>query len=241
MHGPLPQRGSPPEWVVWDDPSRCPYLPGETARLPLRLPARRLRPAELDQRLAAGDRRQGLLLYRPCCPSCAACEALRIDVRTFQPNRTQRRVFRRGEALVETEIGRTAVSAEKVALYNRHKTERGLLYGGPIDEEGYQEFLVESCADSFELRYRVAGRLAGVAVTDRGAQALSAVYCYYDPDRAGLSLGTYSILKQAALARTWDLRYLYLGLRVNACAALSYKANFLPHERLVDGAWVSFR
>ena len=32
-----------------------------------------------------------------------------------------------------------------------------------------------SCVEGFELRYVVAGQLAGVAITDRGARALSAV------------------------------------------------------------------
>src|SRR5512144_2133259 len=155
MHSPVRLPGAPGEWLVWDEPSRCPYLPGETARLPLRLPARRLSRAEFARRLAAGDRRQGLLLYKPNCPSCQACEAIRLDVPAFAPSRTQRRVFRRGEALLETNISRPSVTAEKVALYNRHKTGRDLLIGGDlIDGDGYEQFLVESCTDTFELSYR---------------------------------------------------------------------------------------
>jgi len=232
---------TPPEWVVWDAPSRCPYLPAQTARLPLRLPARHLRPLEFAQRLAAGDRRQGVLLYRPNCPACTACEAIRIEVDDFQPSRTQRRVFRRGEALLKTEIGRPAVTPEKIALYNRHKIERGLLIAdGQIDREGYEQFLVESCADTIELRYRLDGRLIGVAVADRAADALSAVYCFYAPEQAALSPGTYSILKQIALCRAWGLRYLYLGLYIGGCAPMRYKARYLPHERLIGGTWHRF-
>src|SRR5262249_36252718 len=126
--------GAPPEWLVWDEAIRCPYLPDQTARLPLRLPARPPQPLELAERLAEGDRRQGVLLYRPSCPSCRACEAIRIDVEQLRMSKTQRRVFRRGEALLRTEIGRPSATAEKVALYNRHKVERKLLIGdGRID------------------------------------------------------------------------------------------------------------
>jgi leucyl-tRNA---protein transferase len=241
MRSRLQRRGTPPEWVVWDEPSRCPYLPGRTARLPLRLPLRGLEPAELDQRLAAGDRRQGLLLYAPTCPTCTACEAIRIEVEAFQPNATQRRVFRRGEATLQTEIGRPATTREKVELYNRHKVERGLLIGdGLVDAASYEQFLVESCADTIELAYRQAGRLIGVAIADRAADALSAVYCFYDPACAALSPGTYSILKQIALCRAWGLRYVYLGLYIGDCRAMRYKARFLPHERLIGGAWQRF-
>jgi len=241
MHNPVRLPGAPPEWLVWDETSRCPYLPEQTARLPLRLPTRRLRPAEFAQRLAAGDRRQGLLLYKPSCPACSACEPIRVDVEAFRPNATQRRVFRKGEAALRTEVGRPATTREKVELYNRHKVERGLLIGEElIDEDGYEQFLVESCTDTIELRYRLGGRLVAVAIADRAAGALSAVYCFYDPAQTGLSLGTYSILKQIALCRGWGLRHLYLGLYVGACTAMRYKARYLPHERMIDGAWSRF-
>ncbi len=241
MRGSARLAGDPPEWLVFDAPTRCPYLPGQTARLPLRLPARPLRPAEFAQRLRAGDRRQGALLYRPACPACRACEAIRIDVTAFAPNKTQRRVFRRGEARLQTEIGRPTLTAEKVALYNRHKIERDLLVGNELlDNGGYEEFLVETCTDTIELTYRHEGTLVGVAVADRAAEALSAVYCFYDPAFAPLSPGTYSVLKQLALCRAWGLRHLYLGLYVRDCPSMAYKASYLPHERLIAGAWRRF-
>jgi arginine-tRNA-protein transferase len=86
----------------------------------------------------------------------------------------------------------------------------------------------------------VEGQLAGVAIVDRSAHALSAVYCYYDPQLSRLSLGTYSILKQLELCRQWGLRYLYLGLFIAECSSMRYKASFLPHERLVRGRWEPF-
>jgi len=233
--------GEPPELLVYDAPTRCPYLPGLTARLPLRLPVRRLTATEFAQRLSAGDRRQGVLLYRPDCGSCRACEALRIEVDTFRPSTTQRRVFRRGEAQLRTVIARPTLSAARVALYNRHKLERGLLVGDELlDAEGYAQFLVETCADSLELSYYVGDTLVGVAITDRAADALSAVYCCFDPTYPTLSIGTYSILKQLALCRAWGLRYLYLGLFVVGCDAMAYKVRFLPHERLINGTWRQF-
>jgi arginyl-tRNA--protein-N-Asp/Glu arginylyltransferase len=241
MQTPVRMPGVPAEWLVWDEPSLCPYLPGETARLPLRLPARRLTRAELAERLAGGDRRQGLLLYRPSCPACRACEAMRVDVAAFTPGRTHRRVQRRGDRLIETSIGAPTTSPEKVALYNKHKVERGLLIGDEaIDVDGYEQFLVESCTDTFEITYRREGRLIGVAVTDRAADALSAVYCFFDPADAALSIGTYSILTQIALCRRWALRYLYLGLAVSGCAPMQYKLRYVPHERLIDGVWRRF-
>lgn len=241
MDTPVRIPGAPPEWLVWDEPTRCPYLPSETAHLPLRLPMRRLKPVEFASRLEAGDRRQGLLLYRPKCPRCTACQAIRLDVNEFVPSATQRRVLRRGDEQLQMLIGRASVTAEKVALYNRHKMERGLTTSdGLIDAEGYEQFLAESCTDTIEIRYVLQGLLVGVAIADRAADALSAVYCFYDPSFSRLSLGTYSVLKQLALCRQWGLRYLYLGLYVAGNRAMAYKARYLPHERLIDGAWRRF-
>jgi leucyl-tRNA---protein transferase len=234
-------KGDPPELVVYDKPQRCPYLPERVARLPLRLPARPLSRGELDERLAAGDRRQGYVLYRTACPACRACEPIRIDVAAFVPSRSQMRAFERGERQLRCDLGEPIVDARRVELYNLHKQGRGLGDGQlPIDAEGYRDFLVSSCCDSFELRYRHRGVLVGVAITDRGTQSLSAVYCYYDPALSKLGIGTYSIMKQLELCRRWGLRHLYLGLYIGDCESMAYKGRFLPHERLLDSGWTKF-
>lgn len=233
--------GETREWLVYDEPGPCPYLPGRVARLPMRLPVRRLRSRELAERLRSGDRRQGVFLYRPNCPACCACEGIRLEVSVFRPDKTQQRVLRRGEATLRTEVGRPTLTPKKVELYNRHKRERGLMLGDRlIDAHGYAEFLIETCTDTIELTYWQKDRLVGVAIADRAADALSAVYCFYDPADARLSPGTYSILKQLSLCRAWGLRYLYLGLYVGGCRAMRYKARYRPHERLIDGIWRRF-
>jgi arginine-tRNA-protein transferase len=232
---------TPAERLVYDELTRCPYLPGQTARLPMRLPSRRLTREELSRRLHGGDRREGVLLYHPRCPTCCACEPLRIDVEEFVADKTQRRILRRGDLLLETKVGRPTVTLDRVVLYNRHKVGRGLLFGNDlIDSNGYVQFLVETCVDSVEIAYRLNGKLLGVAVADRATEALSAVYCYYDPRHARLSPGVYSILKQIQLCRDWGLRYLYLGLYVAGSRTMEYKRRYLPHERLINGAWRRF-
>jgi leucyl-tRNA---protein transferase len=242
-HGvPAPYRlvlGTPPELVVHDELGRCPYLEGRESRLPLRIPTRPLTEKELGERLAAGDRRQGIFLYRTECASCSACEPIRLDVGTFRPGRTMRRTVRHNDALLRVEIGPPEVSDRRIALYNAHKEQRGLDSGrAPLDSVGYREFLVLSSCSTFEVRYLLNDELIGVAVVDRAENALSAVYCYYDPSHAGLSLGSYSILKQVELCRSFGLRYLYLGLFIADSKHMSYKARFLPHERLIGGRWV---
>ncbi len=233
--------GDPPELLVHDEPMPCPYLPGQTARLPLRLPLARLGRAQLDVRLAKGERRQGRLVYCTGCATCDACEAIRIPARDHRPSRTERRIFRRGQRVIETEIGPVESDERRAALYNRHKQLRGLSHeGGPITLAGYGAVLADTCCESFELRYRVHGTLIGVAIVDRGERALSAVYCYYDPGYGALSPGVYSILCQLELCRRWGLDYLYLGLTIEGCKAMAYKRRYYPHERLIAGRWQRF-
>lgn len=228
------------QFLVYDALDTCPYLPDRLARFPLRVSERKLRKEELDAALAEGDRRQGVFLYRPSCPACNACEPIRIDVERFTLTPSLRRVLSRGDRVLTVRIGPAIADEERARLYSRHKWERGLAAAGEtpeVDVAAYRSFLVETCCDTFELACRYKGDLVAVAVADRGREALSAVYCAYDPALSNLSLGTYCILKEIEACRQWGLRYLYLGLYVADCRHLAYKARFLPHERLIAGVW----
>ena len=112
--------------VVANETEACPYLPGQSMRLPLRMPLTRLTPEQFDHQLAEGDRRTGPLLYRPQCPTCEACEAIRVPVERFQPTRSQRRVWRKNDSEIEVRRVRPTVTPRHLELYNRHSRERGL-------------------------------------------------------------------------------------------------------------------
>ena len=232
----------PPELLIRDEEEACAYLPGRRARQPLRAPVRALSGTEFDTRLEAGDRRAGPLLYNQACPACAACEPIRVDVRAFEPSRSQRRALAKAAPAVSVELGPIEVDDARLALYRAHERGRGLDRDGrpPIDTMEYESAFAMSCVEGFEVRYRIEDRLAGVAITDRGARALSAVYTFWDPTHAALSLGTFSILTQIALARRWNLDWLYLGLAIRDNHSMAYKLAFMPHERRIDGAWRRF-
>jgi len=109
-----------------------------------------------------------------------------------------------------------------------------------LDWRGYESFLVERCTQAFEMRYWDGERLAAVALVDRGARSLSAVYCLWDPDYGKLSLGTYSVLKQVQLCRRVGAAHLYLGLYVADNRHMAYKGRFRANERLIGGRWRRF-
>jgi arginyl-tRNA--protein-N-Asp/Glu arginylyltransferase len=139
-------------------------------------------------------------------------------------------------------MGRIEVDDARLALYHAHQSGRKLDHDGrpPIESAEYESYFATSCCDGFELRYTVAGKLAGVAIVDRGARALSAVYTFWDPAHAALSLGTYSILTQVALARQMGMEWLYLGLAIRENHSMAYKLSFMPHQRRIGGVWQRF-
>jgi arginyl-tRNA--protein-N-Asp/Glu arginylyltransferase len=224
--------------VVWDQMEACPYLPDKVARLPLRVPPRFLTAEELDIRLELGERRSGRMVYRTQCPSCSACEPLRVSVPGFQPSTSQRRTWRRNDGEVRLEVGLPEVSEERLALYNRHKMERGLARTDePLGATGYRAWLVDTCVDSKEFRYFVGDKLIGVSILDLGRTGASSVYHYFDPDEARRSLGVYSVLREIAWCAEMGLDWFYLGLYVRDCVHLSYKGGYHPQQRRIAGVW----
>ncbi len=233
----------PTDEIIYDDPGDCPYLPERICRLPLRMVRAPISPAQWDQRLEIGMRRCGVFLYVPTCPQCSACEALRIDVEKFQPNRSQRRVKRRNDQAIQISIQTPLVDETRVRLFNEHRRVQNLLGVADADDinaSGYHHFLVESCCATLEFAFHRADALAAVSILDVGADSASAVYCFYGADFRRWSLGVYSVLAQIEYCRQQGIRYLYLGFYIAGSAHMVYKANYLPHERLIDGRWVLF-
>jgi len=228
------------EKLVHDELESCPYIPGEVARMPLRWQLRRPSPEDFDASLSAGDRRIGRMLYRTACPECDACEALRIPIDAFKASRSMRRTVRKNGDL-SIEIGPARFSDEKLALYNRHKQERGLArHERQMNQRGYEGWFLNSCANTLEFRYLLDDKLIGLGIVDVGERDTSSVYFFFDPDHADRSLGTYSVLVELDWQQQRGGRYHYLGLYVASCQHLVYKARFYPHERRVNGDWQRF-
>lgn len=228
----------PPETrVVHDRFEACVYRPGQIARCPARAPSAPLLPEQLDQLLDEGDQRVGQTVFRTECPFCQACEPVRVNVADFVPSKSQRRVLSKNADL-RVELGPAALSRRRVALWNRHRRARGLLTSySRKDPLGYQEWLVESCAPTAEVRYFAGDRLVGLSVLDVGVVSANSAYHYFDPTEAKRSLGVFSVLREIELCRTLGMRWYYLGLWASDATALRYKSGYYPHERLIRGVW----
>lgn len=228
----------PPETrVVQDRFEACVYRPGQIARCPARAPSAPLLPEQLDQLLDEGDQRVGQTVFRTECPFCQACEPVRVNVSEFAVSRSQRRVLAKNADL-RVELGPASLSRRRVALWNRHRRARGLLtHYSRKDPLGYQEWLVESCAPTAEVRYFAGERLVGLSVLDLGVTSANSAYHYFDPTEAKRSLGVFSVLREIELCRTLGVRWYYLGLWASDATALRYKSSYYPHERLIRGVW----
>ena len=226
--------------IIDDSPSPCSYLEDEDARLPMSLPMLPITPSRFDQLMELGYRRSGAFFYYTNCPNCTACEPIRLDVTQFELSRSHKRSLKRSQSL-RFKWSVATCDDQRVNLFNLHRQGRGLAREpGDIDERGFRDFLLTAPNMTLELSIWLDQELLSVSITDLGQQSLSAVYCCFNPEFERFSLGTLSVLKQIEFAKHNQLKWLYLGLYVRENAHLSYKANYRPHQRRINGVWQDF-
>lgn len=219
----------------------CGYLPKKMAQSLIATPQTLVDASVYSGLIQQGFRRSGKFAYRPHCEHCNACVSVRIPVATFKKTRSQQRAWKKHQSLTVTlvEVG---FHEAHFALYRAYQLQRhsdGPDYLGDIEDEAnqYRQFLCQSHVDSVMVEFRAAnGALKMVSVIDLVGDGLSAVYTFYDTqDHA--SYGTYSILWQLNWAAHLGLPYVYLGYWIAESAKMTYKQQFQPQQKLIDGEW----
>ncbi len=218
-------------------PHACGYLEGRDAVTLFLDPARRPT-TPLYTRLAHyGFRRSGHHLYRPRCPGCKACVPVRAPAADFVPGRGQRRCLaaNRDLRLVRAPF---AFDPQQFDLYRRYMAWRhpGSSMDDP-DPDHYLACFASSWGHTESLSWYDGDRLLAVAIVDRLADALSAVYTMSEPAEARRGLGNFAVLRQIELAREAGLAWVYLGYWIGACDKMAYKIGYRPLEWFGNGRW----
>jgi arginine-tRNA-protein transferase len=193
-----------------------------------------------------GFRRSQSVIYRPACVGCSACMSIRIPVDSFQPNRTQRRVLKRNEALLRRPCEAWATETQ-FALFREYLNDRhadgGMAdmdafdYASMVDETPVNSMVVEYLDENPETGRQ---RLVAACLSDVLNDGLSMVYSFFAPDYSNRSPGSFMILDHISMAREMGLGYVYLGYWVAGSRKMTYKTGFQPFE-LCDGArWHRF-
>jgi arginine-tRNA-protein transferase len=188
-----------------------------------------------------GFRRNHDIAYTPDCPGCNACQAVRVPVAEFKPNRTQRKILRRNADLTMRQVA-AFPTQEQFQLFHRYQLNRH--GGGEMSKmlwEDYAEMVSgEHTATSlYEWRDKEGG-LQAVMLVDQLANGLSAVSSFFEPGDTRRSLGTYMILSLINTARQKNSpasRYVYLGFYVAGSEKMAYKINFQPIQVLGHHGW----
>ncbi len=226
-------------------PQPCPYLPGRMERKLFTGLQGDEAPLLNDSLSKQGFRRSQNVLYRPSCAECSACLSARIRVADFAPTRTQRRINRRNAHLRRSSNAPWATE-DQYALFRDYLDSRHA-DGGMADMDIFE---FAAMIEETPIRSRVIeytdpsgdqAELAAVCLTDILDDGLSMVYSFFDPDRAGDSLGTYAILDHIEIAREAGLPYVYLGYWVPGSPKMGYKSKFDALEIYLGRAWQPLR
>ncbi|MCI5222844.1 MAG: arginyltransferase, partial [Candidatus Electrothrix sp. AR4] len=186
-----------------------------------------------------GYRRNGNCMYSMRCPGCKECVPIRLHPEDFMPNRNQKRVWKKNRD-VSVGLAPLTMSAENLVLLDCFLRTR-FPDGRAKAESYYSGFFITSMTKCFEIRYRTADKLLGVAVVDCSDQWLNAVYFYFDPELSDRSPGTLNILYLIEFCRRHKINNLYLGYWIEQVKGMEYKAAFNPNEILVDDYWQPMR
>lgn len=218
----------------------CSYLPDRRAATVFVDPQNKIDTGTYSLFSELGFRRSGDHVYRPHCPLCNECKALRIQVNNFKPSKSQQRVLKKN---VSTSLN--WVDAEfrqdHFDLYQRYMSYRHA--GSSMESDDPEHYLRMMKAEWCTTRlaeFRNDNKLIGVAITDWLVDGFSAVYTFFDPDFSRYSPGTFSILQQVSEARKTGRQYLYIGYWIKECKKMSYKNKFTASQIFNGHGWQDF-
>ena len=195
----------------------------------------RLTPGQLEVLLSDGWRHFGTFFFRdkvswnngrmsPVIP-------LRVNVHTFSPSKSQRKILRKNtEAKVEVVFREAAITAEKEDIFHAHCKR----FKDNVPSSIY-DFLDRNpakvpCGCTQECALYLDGKLFGISFIDVTPTALSSIYAMFLPEYATLSPGLYTLLMEIEYALKTGKDYVYTGYSFAENSHYDYKKKFKGTE-----------
>ncbi|MDA9556000.1 arginyltransferase [Vibrio sp.] len=213
----------------------CSYLPDKDERVAVIMEDSLQSPDGYDLLMANGFRRSGNMIYRPSCPSCNACQAIRVAINDFSLSKSQKRIKNKAAQL--TWQFKSVLDEEWFTLYSHYietQHQNGSMY--PPNKDEFLKFIQCDWLTTRFLHVYDEQKLIAIAVTDICKTSESAFYTFYDPTYP-LSLGKACILYQIEFCKNQGKPWLYLGYQIDDCPAMNYKVQFQRHQRLANQCW----
>ena len=226
----------------------CPYLANKTFQV--FVPSDDMRP-HYRLLMDHGFRRNGETIYHTHCDDCNACEATRVAIPVFKMRKDQKRCWNRNQDLVisvaaisQDQEHRDLFARYEAAIHQHDEADLANLCDDwrkprttdfPVEQTDRVD---EPIQEILEIQARTQdGTLVAVSLIDVFEDAVSSVYCYYDPAHKSRALGTFMVLQEIDFCRQHGLEWLYLGFYVTECQKLAYKARFQPLQIYRQEQW----
>lgn len=217
----------------------CPYLQGRVS-ITENFLIKEIDDEDLEYLLSLGYRHFGEVFFRPVCGACKNCIPIRIPIREFSPSKSVRRLCNRNKRFQVT-LEKPAPSRQTYDLYKRHKKRFAKKFYESY--ELYVRGFFASPPFKFDraLVIRDGSTLVAYTHLDVTANAMSAIYCYFDEKYKQYSPGKFSIYKEIEIAGEAGIKWLYLGFYVPGNRHMKYKIQYKPNQLMFSRhRWVDF-
>jgi arginine-tRNA-protein transferase len=189
-------------------------------------------PALMDRLWDAGWRHFGREFFRYSLTvsdqgTLLVIQPLRMELAAFSTSKSQRRVWRRNADL-EIRIVPAAVDDEREEMFFRHCERFTTNIPDSLHTFIPEETPDRTPCECVSVEVRAGGRLIAVSYLDVGETAVSSVYAMFEPDEAGRSLGTLTLLAEIEWAAARGKRWIYPGYATVQPSHYDYKKSFRP-------------
>lgn len=245
--------------VHFDTPRKCSYFPDESRAAQMatlhQLPERGQysTPPQKSSRelvrnlIPLGFLDAGLTAQFNACASCKQCVPARINIASFAPSRSQRRIIKRNQDLttqiftMHDEDGELALNIEHFRLFNTYARARHPQ--GSFSCMSFEHF--KACFSNRDLIAESRngdGKLMNCTVLTAGDDYIYGVNFFYDvKESKHRSLGKYAVLTLLdALKDIEKMKHFYIGSVAQESPKLSYKTQFSGLEIFTDNGWEAY-